>query len=60
MTPETQYIKPCEQIRKYDDLVEIRKQSAVEQAEESDPESKVRTMTVLKLTDGLGLTEVGI
>jgi hypothetical protein len=34
-----------------EDLVEIRKQSALEEAEESEP--KERTMTVSKLTEGL-------
>jgi hypothetical protein len=43
-----------------DDRVKIRKQSALEEAEKSEPESQERTMTVLKLTEGLGLTEAGI
>jgi hypothetical protein len=38
--------------------VEIRKQNALEEAE--GPESKERTMTVLKLTEGFGLAEGGI
>jgi hypothetical protein len=42
------------------DLVEIRKQSALEEAEEPEPVPKVRTMTVTKLTEGLGVTETGI
>ena len=36
-----------------DNLVEIRKQSALEKAED-------RTVTVSKLTEGLGFTDVGI
>jgi type II secretory ATPase GspE/PulE/Tfp pilus assembly ATPase PilB-like protein len=43
-----------------DDRVKIRKQSALEDAEEPEPKSKERTMTVLKFTAGLGLTEAGI
>jgi hypothetical protein len=41
-------------------LIEIRNQSALEKAEEPEPEPEERTMTVLKLTDGLGLTDAGI
>ena len=41
-------------------LVQIRKQSAREDAEELEPESKERTVTVLKLAAGLGLTEDGV
>jgi hypothetical protein len=41
-----------------DDLVEIRKPSAREEAKESEP--KERTMTVVKLTKGLGLTEASV
>ena len=45
-------------------LVQIRKQSAREDAEEPEPEPepepKERTTTVLKSTDGLGLTEAGV
>jgi cysteine synthase len=41
-------------------LVEIRKQSAVEEAEEPEPDPKERAMTVLNLTEGLGVTEAGI
>jgi hypothetical protein len=37
---------------------EIGKQRALEEAEE--PQPKERTMTVLKLTEGLGLIEPGI
>jgi hypothetical protein len=36
---------------------EIRKQSAIEEAEEPEPESKARKMTVWKLAEWLGLTE---
>jgi hypothetical protein len=43
-----------------DQLVEIRKQNAHEEREGPEPEAKERTMTVLKLTEGLGLTEAGI
>jgi len=38
---------------KHDDLVEIQKPSALEEAEE--PEHKERTMTDVKLTKGLGV-----
>ena len=41
-------------------LVQIPKQSAREDAEEREPEPQERTVTVLKLTEGLGLTEVAI
>ena len=47
--------KPC-----VDYLVEIQKHSALEEAEKPDPGPKKRTMTVLKLTEWLGLTEAGI
>jgi hypothetical protein len=40
--------------------VEIRKPSSLEEGEGTEPELKKRTMTVLKLTEGLGLTEAGI
>jgi hypothetical protein len=43
-----------------DDLVEIRKQSALEEAEESEPECKERTVTVLNLAEGRGVTEADI
>jgi hypothetical protein len=43
-----------------DHLVEIRKQSGLEVAECSQPDPKERTVTVLKLTEGLGVTEAGI
>ena len=39
-----------------DHPVGIRKQCAHEEAEEPEPEPKVRTVTVLRLTEGLGLT----
>jgi DNA-binding Xre family transcriptional regulator len=41
-------------------LFEIHKQSAIEEAEETDPESKARNLTVSDLTEGFGLTEDGI
>ena len=43
-----------------DNPVEILKQSALEEAEEPEPEPKVRAVTVLQLTERLGLTEAGI
>jgi len=43
-----------------DQLVEIRKQNAHEEGEGPEPEPKERTMTVLRLTGGFGLTEAGI
>jgi hypothetical protein len=43
-----------------DDIVEIRELGAVQEAEEPWPERKKRTVTVLKLTEGLGLIEAGI
>jgi hypothetical protein len=43
-----------------EDLVEIRKQSTLEEAVEPKPETKEQTMTVLKLTEGLELNEAGI
>jgi hypothetical protein len=43
-----------------DHLVEIRKQSALEEAEEPEPEPKERTVTVSKLSEGLGLIEGGV
>jgi hypothetical protein len=43
-----------------DDLFEIRKQSALQESEEPEPGPKERTMAVLKLAEGLGLTEGGI
>jgi hypothetical protein len=36
------------------------KQNAVEEADESETESKARTMRVLKLTEGRGCNESGI
>jgi hypothetical protein len=48
------------------DSVEIRKQSALDEAErpepepEPEPEPRDRTVTVLKLRGGIGLTETGI
>jgi hypothetical protein len=46
------------QVLMLDDLVEIRKPSALEEAKESEP--KEGTMTVVKLTKGLGLTEASV
>jgi hypothetical protein len=43
-----------------DDRVKILKQSALEEAEEPEPESKERAMPVLKFTEGLRLIEAGI
>jgi hypothetical protein len=40
--------------------VEIWNQSAFEENEEPEPEPMERTMAVLKLTTGLGLTQCGI
>jgi hypothetical protein len=40
--------------------VEIRKQSALEEAEKPDPEPRDRTLTVSKLTEGLGLIDDGV
>ena len=41
-------------------VLKFWKQSALEEAEEPEPESEERTVTVLKLTGGFGLTEAGI
>jgi hypothetical protein len=38
-------------------LIKFQKQRALEEAEKPEPVSKERTMTVLKFTEGLGLTE---
>jgi hypothetical protein len=43
-----------------DHHVETPKQSAFKQAEEQEPETKERTMCVLKLADCRGITEAGI
>jgi hypothetical protein len=53
-------LNPHDQELTLDD-VEIRNQSALEEAEEPgpEPESKERTMTVLKFTEGLMFTEGG-
>jgi hypothetical protein len=40
--------------------VEIWKQSVCEDAEELEPECKDKSVTVLKLTESLGLTETDI
>jgi hypothetical protein len=44
----------------FDNLVEIRKQSATETAEVPKPEPKDRTVTVSRLTEGTGFIEDGI
>ena len=44
----------------HDHLSEICKRSALEEAEGTEPEPKERIMTVLKLVEGLGLTEAAI
>jgi hypothetical protein len=44
----------------FDIIVEIQMQSTLEEAEESKTEPKDRTMMVSKLTEGLGIIEVGI
>jgi hypothetical protein len=49
-----------DQTLKLDDLVKIRKQSVPEEAEELVPEPTVRTTTVLKSNEWLGLTEGGM
>jgi len=41
-------------------LVGIWKHSALEEGAETQPELKERTVVVLKLTEGLALTEAGI
>jgi hypothetical protein len=43
-----------------DFTLDDRKQSALEESEEPEPGPKERTVTVLKLAEGLGLTESGI
>jgi hypothetical protein len=53
-------LKSHDPAMKSDELVEFRKQSVVEEAEEPEPEPKERTMAVLKLTERLGVTEAGI
>jgi uncharacterized DUF497 family protein len=40
-----------------DDLVEIRKQSALVSEEAEEPEPKKRTVTIADLTEALGLIE---
>jgi hypothetical protein len=47
-------------ISTHEDLSEICKKSAFEEAEGPEPEPKERSMTVLKLVEGLGLTEAVI
>jgi len=42
------------------DLVEILKQSALEEGKELESESEERAITVLKLAEGLELTAAGI
>jgi len=41
-------------------LLQVWKQSALEEGKEPELELQQRTVTVLKLTEGLGLTEAGI
>ena len=41
-------------------IVEIRKQSAVEEADKPEPEPKEITTMICELTDGLGLIGSGI
>jgi hypothetical protein len=53
-------LKSHDPAMKFDELVEFLKQRVVEEAEEPESEPKERTMTVLKLTEGLGVTEAGI
>jgi uncharacterized DUF497 family protein len=53
-------LQPHEQQLTFDDAVEILMQSALDEAEESEPESEERTMTVVKMTEGIGLTEACI
>jgi hypothetical protein len=43
-----------------DNLFKIRKQSAIEEAEELESKPRLGIMTVLNLTEGLGLTEADI
>jgi hypothetical protein len=43
-----------------DNVVEIRKQSTPEEAEEPEPGPEDRTVTVSESTEGLGFTDVGI
>jgi len=45
---------------RFDHLVEIRKRSALEWAEEAEPEPQEWVMKILKLTEGLVLMEDGI
>jgi hypothetical protein len=40
--------------------VKIRRQSALEEVEEPEPEPKERTTTVWKLAEWLGVTEAGV
>jgi len=43
-----------------DNLVEIWKQSTLEEAEEPEPKPRVRIITISKLNEGFGLTGTGI
>jgi hypothetical protein len=43
-----------------EDLVQIRKQSALEDEEKPDPEPRERTLTFTKFIEGLGLIDVGV
>jgi len=40
-------------------MIDIRKQSALEEVEEPEPEPANRTITVSRFTDGVGITEAG-
>jgi hypothetical protein len=53
-------LKSKDQALTFDELVEFRKQSAVDEVQEPETGSKKRTVTVLRLTEGLGLSEIGI
>jgi hypothetical protein len=53
-------LNPHDQGLMFDDVLEGRKQSALEGVKEPEPEPKERTMTVSKLTAGLGMIEAGI
>jgi hypothetical protein len=49
----------CKNYLRLDRVLHIRKQRALEEAKEPQPETKERTMKVLKSTDRLGLTDAG-
>ena len=48
----------CKNHLRLDHVLKIRKQRALEEAGEPEPETKERTMKVLKSTERLGQTEV--